>query len=128
AGGLAADPEPRPQGDGPAGPRVRGALRDRPRRRRRGVTVAAARITDAVRVQVPLVRPFVWSSGTITERDAWIVRLEAPDGRVGHGEAGLDPGADAAARDRLAAAIRAAVDRGTFDPERASTDPADAAV
>lgn len=92
------------------------------------MTVAAPRITDAVRVRVPLVRPFVTSSGTITERDAWIVRLEAPDGRVGHGEAGLDPGADAAARDRLAAAIRAAVDRGTFDPERASTDPADAAV
>lgn len=92
------------------------------------MTASPPRVTGAVRVRVPLVRPFPTAGGVVTERDAWIVRLETADGRVGHGEAGLDPGADAAARDRLATTVRAVVDHGIIDPEPASADSVAAAV
>ena len=61
---------------------------------------------SAVRVRIPFRRPFVTAAGTWHERDAWIVRLRASDGRVGVGEASLDPAADAARLDALAAAVR----------------------
>ncbi len=68
---------------------------------------------SAVRVRIPFRRPFATAAGTWHERDAWILRLHASDGRVGVGEASLDPAADDAALDDLAAAMRAFVARGT---------------
>lgn len=64
---------------------------------------------SATRVRVPLMRPFVTSAGTWHKRDAWIVQLVDRDGRTGVGEAGLEPGADAAALDRLRQAMDAAL-------------------
>ncbi len=68
--------------------------------------------SSAVRVRIPFVRPFATAAGTWHERDAWILRLHATDGRVGVGEASLDPAADDAALDTLAAAVRAFVTDG----------------
>ena len=67
---------------------------------------------SAVRVRIPFRRPFATAAGTWHERDAWILRLHATDGRVGVGEASLDPAADDAALDTLAAAVRAFVTDG----------------
>ena len=67
---------------------------------------------SAVRVRIPFRRPFATATGTWHERDAWILRLHATDGRVGVGEASLDPAADDAALDTLAAAVRAFVTDG----------------
>ena len=64
---------------------------------------------SAVRVRIPFRRPFVTAAGTWHERDAWIVRLRASDGRVGAGEAGLDPAADVPTLDRLAVTVRDAI-------------------
>ncbi len=82
---------------------------------------AARRLeTAAVRVRIPLRRPFATAAGTWRERDAWIVRLRDRDDRDGFGEAGLPPSAGTADLDELAASIRAAVARlgvdGDLDP------------
>lgn len=69
--------------------------------------------TSAVRVRIPFRRPFATAAGTWHERDAWMLTLHAADGRMGVGEAGLDPAADEAALDDLAAAVRAFVVSGT---------------
>lgn len=63
----------------------------------------------AVRVSIPFRRPFATAAGTWHHREAWIVRLYAADGRVGSGEACLDPGASPSALEALAAAVRAHV-------------------
>lgn len=68
---------------------------------------------SAVRVRIPFRRPFATAAGTWRERDAWIISLHATDGRVGLGEASLDPVADDAALADLAAAVRAFVAEGT---------------
>lgn len=68
----------------------------------------------AVRVRIPFRRPFATAAGTWHEREAWILRLHATDGRVGVGEASLDPAADDAALDALAAAVRAFGAGGAF--------------
>lgn len=74
---------------------------------------------SAIRVSIPFRRPFMTASGTWQHRDAWIVRLHAADGRVGSGEACLDPGATPAALEALAAAVRAFVRDGVepADPD-----------
>lgn len=74
-----------------------------------GVLGASVVGTSAVRVRIPFRRPFVTAAGTWLERDGWIVRLHAADGRVGVGEASLDPAADSADLDALAAAVRSFV-------------------
>lgn len=60
----------------------------------------------AVRVRVPFRAPFATATGTWHARDTWILRLRDADGREGVGEANLDPTADDAAHERLAAAVR----------------------
>ncbi len=74
-----------------------------------GVLGASVVGTSAVRVRIPFRRPFVTAAGTWLERDGWIIRLHAADGRVGVGEASLDPAADSADLDALAAAVRSFV-------------------
>ncbi len=53
------------------------------------MTVIAGLRADKVRI--PFRRPFVTAGGMWVERDAWIVRLLDRDGRVGVGEAVLEP-------------------------------------
>jgi L-alanine-DL-glutamate epimerase-like enolase superfamily enzyme len=45
----------------------------------------------ADKVRIPFRRPFLTSTGLWLERDAWIVEVVAADGRVGLGEAVLEP-------------------------------------
>lgn len=73
----------------------------------------------AVRVRVPFRAPFATAAGTWVARDAWIVRVRDADGREGVGEANLDPAADEAALDRLAAAVRRWASEGLTDREDA---------
>lgn len=68
------------------------------------------RALSAVRVRVPFRRPFVTATGMWLHRDAWILRLTASDGRIGLGEAVLEPGAGETigevAETQLAALVR----------------------
>ena len=68
---------------------------------------------SAVRVRIPFRGPFATAAGVWHERDAWILILHAADGRMGVGEASLDPAADDAALADLAAAVRAFVADGS---------------
>jgi L-Ala-D/L-Glu epimerase len=61
---------------------------------------------SAVRVRVPFRRPFATATGMWLHREAWILRLEADDGRVGLGEAVLEPDATEVEETLLARAIR----------------------
>ncbi len=70
------------------------------------VTVTTA---EALRVRIPFARPFATSAGTWAIRDAWIVRIRDTTGRVGVGEASLDPGAGPEDVAGLAVAVGAAV-------------------
>ncbi|HEY5436303.1 MAG TPA: mandelate racemase/muconate lactonizing enzyme family protein [Candidatus Limnocylindrales bacterium] len=45
----------------------------------------------ADKVRVPFRRPFPWAQGMWLEREAWIIRLVDADGRIGLGEAVLEP-------------------------------------
>jgi L-alanine-DL-glutamate epimerase-like enolase superfamily enzyme len=45
----------------------------------------------ATKVRVPFRRPFPWAQGMWVEREAWILRLVDGDGRIGLGEAVLEP-------------------------------------
>lgn len=78
----------------------------------------------AVRVRVPFRAPFATAAGTWVARDAWILRIRDAEGREGIGEANLDPTADDAALDRLAAAVRHWASGGEVDQR----DPAGRAV
>lgn len=69
----------------------------------------------AVRVRVPFRAPFATAAGTWVARDAWIVRVRDDDGREGIGEANLDPAADDAALERLAATVRRWASGGEVD-------------
>lgn len=69
----------------------------------------------AVRVRVPFRAPFATAAGTWHARDAWILRIRDGDGREGVGEANLDPAADDAALERLAAAVRRWLDSREVD-------------
>jgi L-alanine-DL-glutamate epimerase-like enolase superfamily enzyme len=64
----------------------------------------------ADRVRIPFRRPFPTATGMWVERDAWIIRLLDGDGRVGVGEAVLDPALGDVADTILAALIREAVE------------------
>ena len=64
---------------------------------------------DATRVRVPLRRPFATAAGTWREHEAWIVRLRDAGGRLGVGEACLDPAAGPDALEVLAERVRAVV-------------------
>jgi o-succinylbenzoate synthase len=72
--------------------------------------VTAVRALVADRVRIPFRRPFPTATGMWLERDAWLIRLIDPDGRVGLGEAVLDSTNGEAAETILAALIREAAD------------------
>ena len=103
------------------------------------------RSVRADKVRIPLRRPFATATGMWVEREAWIVRLIAADGRVGLGEAVLEPadgetaaivldqlvrdlllgspaalptGDELALHGRPGRALRAALDGALFDLER----------
>jgi L-Ala-D/L-Glu epimerase len=61
---------------------------------------------SALRVRVPFRRPFATATGMWLHREAWIVLLEGSDGRVGLGEAVLEPDATEVEETILARAIR----------------------
>jgi L-alanine-DL-glutamate epimerase-like enolase superfamily enzyme len=61
---------------------------------------------SAVRVRVPFRRPFATATGMWLHRESWIVLLEGPGGRVGLGEAVLEPDATEVEETILARAIR----------------------
>lgn len=60
----------------------------------------------ADRVRVPFRRPFATSAGMWLEREAWILQLTDADGRVGHGEAVLEPSDGATAASVLEHLVR----------------------
>jgi len=61
---------------------------------------------SALRVRVPFRRPFATATGMWLHREAWILLLRAIDGRVGLGEAVLEPDATEVEETILARAIR----------------------
>lgn len=63
---------------------------------------------SALRVRVPFRRPFATATGMWLHREAWIILLERLDGRVGLGEAVLEPDATEVEETILARAIREA--------------------
>ncbi len=70
------------------------------------MTVIRALVAD--RVRIPLRRPFPTANGRWLEHDAWIIRVVDADGRVGLGEAVLEPGAGEVAERILASLVREA--------------------
>ena len=62
----------------------------------------------ADRVRIPFRRPFATATGMWLERDAWLIRLIDADGRVGLGEAVLEPNLGEVTETILAALIREA--------------------
>jgi len=65
----------------------------------------------AVRVRVPFRRPFATATGMWLHREAWILFVAGPDGRIGVGEAVLEPDATEVEETILARLIREAADR-----------------
>ena len=61
---------------------------------------------SALRVRVPFRRPFATATGMWLHREAWIVLLEGADGRIGLGEAVLEPDATEVEETILARVIR----------------------
>lgn len=61
---------------------------------------------SALRVRVPFRRPFATATGMWLHREAWIVLLDGGDGRVGLGEAVLEPDATEVEETILARVIR----------------------
>lgn len=66
---------------------------------------------SAVKVRVPFRRPFATATGMWLHREAWIVLVEAADGRVGHGEAVVEPDASEVEETILARAVREAAEQ-----------------
>lgn len=66
---------------------------------------------SAVRVRVPFRRPFATATGMWLHREAWIVFVAGPDGRIGVGEAVLEPDATEVEETLLARLVREAADR-----------------
>ena len=64
---------------------------------------------EAIRVGIPLRRPFLTARGPVTVRKSWILRLRDSDGHDGFGEIALDPAASATDEADLGAAVRDAV-------------------
>lgn len=73
--------------------------------------MTAVRALLADRVRIPLRRPFATANGMWLEHDAWIIRLADADGRVGLGEAVLDPEAGEVAERILTSLVREAADQ-----------------
>jgi L-Ala-D/L-Glu epimerase len=65
---------------------------------------------SADRVRIPFRRPFPTATGMWVERDAWILRLHDADGRVGLGEAVVEPADGEVAETILEALVREAVE------------------
>ncbi len=61
---------------------------------------------SALRVRVPFRRPFATATGMWLHRETWIILLQGTDGRVGVGEAVLEPDATEVEETILARAIR----------------------
>lgn len=61
---------------------------------------------SALRVRVPFRRPFATATGMWLHREAWIVLLQAADGRIGLGEAVLEPDATEVEETILARVMR----------------------
>lgn len=61
---------------------------------------------SALRVRVPFRRPFATATGMWLHREAWVLLLEAADGRIGRGEAVLEPDATEVEETTLARVIR----------------------
>jgi len=72
--------------------------------------MTAIRALVADRVRIPFRRPFPTATGMWLERDAWLIRLLDADGRVGLGEAVLEPAAAEVAETILASLIREAAE------------------
>jgi len=72
--------------------------------------MTTSRSLVADRVRIPFRRPFPTATGMWVEREAWILRLVAEDGRVGLGEAVLEPANGEVAETILAALVREAVE------------------
>ena len=66
---------------------------------------------SAVRVRVPFRRPFATATGMWLHREAWILFVTGPNGRIGAGEAVLEPDATEVEETLLARLIREAADR-----------------
>jgi L-alanine-DL-glutamate epimerase-like enolase superfamily enzyme len=66
---------------------------------------------SAVRVRVPFRRPFATATGMWLHREAWILFVAGPDGRIGIGEAVLEPDATEVEETLLARLVREAADR-----------------
>jgi o-succinylbenzoate synthase len=64
----------------------------------------------ADRVRIPFRRPFPTATGMWVERDAWLIRLFDADGRIGLGEAVLEPEAGEVADVILTALVREAAE------------------
>lgn len=65
----------------------------------------------AARVRVPFRRPFATATGMWLHREAWILFVAGPDGRIGVGEAVLEPDATEVEETILARLIREVADR-----------------
>ena len=72
--------------------------------------MTAIRALVADRVRMPFRRPFPTATGMWLERDTWLIRLLDSDGRIGLGEAVLEPAAAEVAETILAALIREAAE------------------
>ena len=72
--------------------------------------MTAIRALVADRVRIPFRRPFPTATGMWLERDTWLIRLLDSDGRIGLGEAVLEPAAAEVAETILAALIREAAE------------------
>ena len=73
----------------------------------------AIRALVADRVRIPFRRPFPTATGMWLERDTWLIRVLDADGRIGLGEAVLEPGTAEVAETILAALIREAAEGAT---------------
>jgi L-alanine-DL-glutamate epimerase-like enolase superfamily enzyme len=71
---------------------------------------------SALRVRVPFRRPFATATGMWLHREAWIVLLDGGDGRVGLGEAVLEPDATEVEETILARVIRETAGRARTGP------------
>jgi len=75
--------------------------------------MTAVRALVADRVRIPFRRPFPTATGMWLERDTWLIRVVDDDGRVGLGEACLEPDAADVAETILVALIREAAETAT---------------
>ncbi|MBA3235227.1 MAG: mandelate racemase/muconate lactonizing enzyme family protein [Chloroflexi bacterium] len=75
--------------------------------------MTAVRALVADRVRIPFRRPFPTATGMWLARDTWLIRVVDGDGRVGLGEACLEPDAADVAETILVALIREAAESAT---------------